>query len=136
MVGCALEVAERLGDQGIGVTVVDPRWVRPICTELVGLAADFRLVVTVEDNLRVGGVGASFSEALQDAEIATPVHIVGLPLHFLDHGTRAEVLATAGLTAQQVARAVVERVSGLSPLALSEDAEPQAPTSLDDRGRP
>ena len=136
MVGCALEVAERLGDQGIGVTVVDPRWVRPICTELVGLAADFRLVVTVEDNLRVGGVGATFSEALQDAEIATPVHIVGLPLRFLDHGTRAEVLATEGLTAQQVARAVVERVSGLSPLALSEDAEPQAPTSLDDRRRP
>jgi 1-deoxy-D-xylulose-5-phosphate synthase len=136
MVGCALEVAERLGDQGIGVTVVDPRWVLPISTELVALAADFRLVVTVEDNLRVGGVGATFTEALQDAEVATPVHIVGLPRRFLDHATRAEVLAAEGLTAQQVARAVVERVSGLSPLALSENAEPPAPTSLDERRRP
>ena len=87
MVGCALEVAERLGDQGIGVTVVDPRWVLPVSPDLVDLAAEFRLVVTVEDNLRVGGVGATFAEALQDAEVATPVHIVGLPRRFLDHGT-------------------------------------------------
>ncbi len=57
MVACALEVAERLGDQGIGVTVVDPRWVRPVSPDLVSLASDFRLVVTIEDNLRVGGVG-------------------------------------------------------------------------------
>ncbi len=136
MAGCAMEVAERLGDQGIGVTVVDPRWVLPVSAELVALAAGFRLVVTVEDNLRVGGVGATFAEALQDAEIVTPVHIVGLPRRFLHHATRAEVLTAEGLTAQHVARAVVERVSGLSPLALSEDAEPPAPSSLDEHRRP
>ncbi|MGB2840470.1 MAG: 1-deoxy-D-xylulose-5-phosphate synthase [Actinomycetes bacterium] len=127
MVACALEVAERLGDQGIGVTVVDPRWVRPVSPDLVSLAADFRLVVTIEDNLRVGGVGASFAEELQDAEIATPVHIVGLPRQFLEHAKRAEVMAAEGMTAQQVARDVVERVSGLSPLALPDQA------TLDDR---
>lgn len=127
MAACALEVAERLGDQGIGVTVVDPRWVRPLPLELVSLAADFRLVVTIEDNLRVGGVGASFVEELQDAEIVTPVHIVGIPRQFLDHAKRVEVMSATGMTAQQVARDVVERVSGLSPLALPDQA------TLDDR---
>lgn len=123
MVACALEVAERLGDQGIGVTVVDPRWVRPISSDLVSLAADFRLVVTIEDNLRVGGVGAAFTEELQDAEVATPVHVVGISRQFLDHAKRAEVMAAEGMTAQQVARDVVERVSGLSPLALPDQAK-------------
>ena len=72
----------------------------------------------------MGGVGASFAEELQDAEIATPVHIVGIPREFLEHAKRTEVMAAEGMTAQQVARDVVERVSGLSPLAL-----PDAPTS-------
>jgi 1-deoxy-D-xylulose-5-phosphate synthase len=117
MVGCALEVAERLGDQGIGVTVVDPRWVLPVDPAVVGLARSYRLVVTVEDNLRVGGVGSAVLTALQDAQVDTPVSIVGLPLRFLEHAKRAEVLAELGLTAQQVARDVVERVSGLTPSA-------------------
>jgi 1-deoxy-D-xylulose-5-phosphate synthase len=140
MAGCALEVAERLGDQGIGVTVVDPRWVLPVSGDLVKLADEFRLVVTLEDNLRVGGVGATFAEALQDAEVATPVHIVGLPRRFLEHASRAQVMVAEGLTAQDVARGVVERVSGLSPLALPEaesqseaESEAGAPTSLDER---
>ncbi len=96
MAGCAMEVAERLGDQGIGVTVVDPRWVLPSALSWSRSQPDYRLVVTVEDNLRVGGVGATFAEALQDAEVATPVHIVGLPRRFLDHATRAEVMAAKG----------------------------------------
>ncbi|MCZ3386948.1 MAG: 1-deoxy-D-xylulose-5-phosphate synthase [Actinomycetia bacterium] len=134
MAGCALDVAQRLDDQGIGVTVVDPRWVLPVSDELVTMSAGYRLVVTVEDNLRVGGVGATFTDALQDAQIATPVHVVGLPRRFLEHATRAEVMSAEGLTAQQVARAVVERVSGLSPLALSDEDEAEPPaSSLDER---
>lgn len=134
MAGCALDVAQRLDDQGIGVTVVDPRWVLPVSDELVTMSAGYRLVVTVEDNLRVGGVGATFTDALQDAQIATPVHVVGLPRRFLEHATRVEVMSAEGLTAQQVARAVVERVSGLSPLALSDEDEAEPPaSSLDER---
>jgi 1-deoxy-D-xylulose-5-phosphate synthase len=115
MASCALDVAERLDDQGIGVTVVDPRWVLPVNDAIVDLARDYRLVVTIEDNLRVAGFGAAVLEALQDAEVTTPVHVVGLPLRFLEHAKRAEVLAEVGMTAQQIARDVVERVSGLTP---------------------
>ncbi len=128
MVGCALEVADRLDDQGIGVTVVDPRWVKPVSPDLISLTAGFRLVVTLEDNLRVGGVGATITEEMQDAEVSTPVHIVGIPQEFLEHAKRADLLEAKGLTAQHVARAVVERVSGLSSMSL-----PDAAASVDER---
>ena len=125
MASCALDVAERLDDQGIGVTVVDPRWVLPVADVLVDAARDARLVVTIEDNIRVAGFGSAVVEALQDAEIDTPVHVVGLPHRFLDHAKRQQVLEAAGLTAQQIARDVVERVTGLAPTAV-----PDAPASL------
>jgi len=108
-----LEVADRLADQGIGVTVVDPRWVKPVDPSLLSLVARHRLVVTVEDGLRVGGVGAVLTQALQGVEVDVPVRSFGIPLAFLDHGSRAEVLAECGLTPQDVSRAVVETMAGL-----------------------
>jgi 1-deoxy-D-xylulose-5-phosphate synthase len=126
MAACALEVAERLDDQGIGVTVVDPRWVLPVPDAIPEQAGAHRLVVTIEDNLRVAGFGAAVLEALQDAGVTVPVHVVGLPPTFLEHAKRAQVLEAVGLTAQQIARDVVERVSGLAPVELP-DAQPSTP---------
>ena len=93
--------------------MVDPRWVLPVAPQLVDLAREHRVVVTVEDGLRVGGVGARIAQTLRDAGVATPVQEFGVPCEFIDHATRAQVLADLGLTAQDVARAVAERVSGL-----------------------
>jgi 1-deoxy-D-xylulose-5-phosphate synthase len=109
----AVEVAARLADQGVGSTVVDPRWVKPLDPALVDLAAQHRFVLTVEDNGRVGGVGSVFAQQLRDAGVRTPLHDAGLPQRFLDHGSRAAVLADAGLTAQELARRVVEQVARL-----------------------
>ena len=106
-----LEVAERAADQGIGVTVVDPRWVSPVAPELVELARSYRLVLTVEDNGRVGGVGSLVSQALRDADIDVPARDIGIPQRFLDHATRAQTLAEIGLTAQDIARRLVETVA-------------------------
>ncbi|HEV7650499.1 MAG TPA: 1-deoxy-D-xylulose-5-phosphate synthase [Actinophytocola sp.] len=103
-----LAAADRLEDQGIGVTVVDPRWVAPVPPELVGMAAEHRLVVTVEDGGRHGGFGWSLAAALRDAEVDTPLRDLGIPQEFHGQGTRAEVLVRLGLTAQQVARKVTE----------------------------
>jgi 1-deoxy-D-xylulose-5-phosphate synthase len=108
-----LEVAERLAAQGIGVTVVDPRWVVPVNPALVALAADYRLVVSVEDNSRAGGIGSGIAQALRDAEVDVPFRDFGIARRFLDHGTRAAVLAELGLTAQDVSRAIVETVARL-----------------------
>jgi 1-deoxy-D-xylulose-5-phosphate synthase len=113
MARLALEVAERCAAQGVSVRVVDPRWVAPVPSELVDLARDVRLVVTVEDGVRVGGVGTQVAQALSDAGVDVPTRQVGIPRAFLDHGTRAEVLAEVGLTAQDVARTVVETASRL-----------------------
>ena len=106
-----LDVARRLQAQGIGATVVDPRWVVPVDPALVDLARGHRLVVTVEDGLRSGGVGSRIAAELRDAGVDVPVHVVGVPSRFLDHGSRAEVMAEVGLTAQDVARDVAGRVA-------------------------
>ena len=120
--GLGLEVAERLAGQGYGVTVVDPRWVRPVPIELTGLAGQHRLVVTLEDGVRAGGVGDAVASALRDAGVDVPLRDVGIPVGFHPHGTRAEILAALGLTAQDVARDVTEWVSKLEYPA----AEPEA----------
>jgi len=118
MARLGLEVADRAAAQGVGVTVVDPRWVTPVAPELVELARSYRLVLTVEDNGRVGGVGALVSQALRDADVDVPTRDVGIPQRFLDHASRVQILAEIGLTAQDVARKVVEtmaRIDGAVP---------------------
>ncbi|MBA3620554.1 MAG: 1-deoxy-D-xylulose-5-phosphate synthase, partial [Acidothermales bacterium] len=114
MAPVCLDVADRLADQGVGVTIVDPRWVKPVDAALVEEARRFRMVVTVEDNGRVGGVGSAVAQALRDADMPTPLREFGIPPRFLDHGKRTEVLAEAGLTPQAIARAVVEAVASLA----------------------
>ncbi len=115
MTALAVEVAERLTGQGIGVTVVDPRWVKPLDEALAGAAARHRLVVTVEDNGMAGGFGDAVARHLRDADVATPVRTFGLPQRFLAHGERGEVLAGAGLTSQELGRAITEAVARLTP---------------------
>ena len=107
-----LAAADRLADQGIGVTVVDPRWVLPVPEELVSLAESHRLVVTLEDNGRHGGFGSAMAAALRDVDCDVPLRDLGIPQRFLEHGTREEVLAGIGLTAQDVARRVTEWAAG------------------------
>jgi 1-deoxy-D-xylulose-5-phosphate synthase len=113
MAGLAVDVADRLAAQGIGVTVVDPRWVLPVDRALAPLAARSRLVVVVEDNGRAGGVGSAVQQHLTDSDVRTPVRGFGIPQEFLAHGRRGEVLERVGLTAQEISRQVVEAVARL-----------------------
>jgi 1-deoxy-D-xylulose-5-phosphate synthase len=108
-----LEAADLLAAQGISTTVVDPRWVKPVDEALAPLAAQHRVVVTVEDNSRAGGVGSAVAQALRDADVDVPLRDFGIPARFLDHGSRKEVLAEIGLTAPDIARQVTELVSRL-----------------------
>jgi 1-deoxy-D-xylulose-5-phosphate synthase len=109
----AVEVAERLVAQGIGVTVVDPRWVKPVDPALVDLAREHRLVVSVEDNGIVGGCGSVLLQTLNEARVETPVRLHGIPQEFLHHAKRGVILEGIGLTAQTLARSVVEDVTAL-----------------------
>jgi 1-deoxy-D-xylulose-5-phosphate synthase len=113
MAATAVEVAGRLVDQGIGATVVDPRWAKPLDPALVPLAAAHRLVVTVEDNGRVGGVGSNLVQLLTDEAVTTPVRVHGIPQEFLHHAKRASLLEEIGLTPQAIALQVVQDVTAL-----------------------
>ncbi len=125
-----LEVADRLADHGIGVTVVDPRWTKPVDQALADAARQYRLVVAIEDNGRVGGFGDAVARLLRDNDVDVPVKTFGLPQEFLAHGTRQEVLEEAGLTPQQLAlritEAVARRSSGEAPEApQAQEAAPE-----------
>ncbi|MDV3125036.1 1-deoxy-D-xylulose-5-phosphate synthase [Mycobacterium sp. 21AC1] len=109
----ALAVAELLRNQGIGVTVVDPRWVLPVPAVIGELARDHKLVVTVEDNGVHGGIGSSVSAALRQAEIDVPCRDVGVPQRFQDHASRGEVLAENGLTDRHIARQITGWVAAI-----------------------
>ena len=112
MATLAMDVASRLADQGIGATVVDPRWVVPVAESIVEMSRDHRIVVSIEDGTRVGGVGTRMRQELRRAGVDTAVDEIGLPDEFLDHGSRGEILAQAGLTAQDIARNLVAQVLG------------------------
>ncbi|RKR90951.1 1-deoxy-D-xylulose-5-phosphate synthase [Micromonospora pisi] len=134
-----VEVAARVAEQGYGVTVVDPRWVRPIPEELVTLAASHRLVVTVEDGVRAGGVGDALAKAMRDADLMVPLRDLGVPPVWQPHGTRAQILADLGLTAQDVARDVTGWVSRLDapiePVRISAAAGERPGTGERAKGR-
>lgn len=123
----ALAVAKRLHIQGIGVTVIDPRWVLPVADGVLDLAARHKLLVTLEDNGVNGGVGAAISAALRRAEIDVPCRDVGLPQQFFEHASRSELLADAGLTDQDVARRITGWVAALG----SSVSESEIPERLD-----
>jgi 1-deoxy-D-xylulose-5-phosphate synthase len=119
----SLDVAERLAVQGIGVTVVDPRWTKPLDPALVDVARGYRLVATVEDNGRSGGFGDAVSRLLRDHDVDVPVKTFGLPQEFLSPGTRQQVLDEAGLNPQDLARAITEAVVRRTPAAAEADTE-------------
>ena len=108
MVRTCVEVGEKLQAEGCGVTVVDPRWVKPVAPALLELAADHALVVSVEDNVRAGGAGAALVAALAVAHIRTPVRVHAIPDRFLEHDSRDTILAEVGLTADVIAQDTVD----------------------------
>ena len=112
MAGIGLKVAERLEAQGIGATVVDPRWVVPVPGSVIELARDHRIVVSLEDGIRVGGIGTRIRQDLREAGVDTAVTEIGLPDEFLEHGSRADILERVGLTPQHIARDVTAMVLG------------------------
>ncbi|WP_314176851.1 1-deoxy-D-xylulose-5-phosphate synthase [Streptomyces winkii] len=118
-----LEVADLLDKQGISTTVVDPRWVKPVDEEMAPLADQHRVVVTVEDNGRSGGVGSAVAQSLRDANVDVPLRDFGIPERFLDHGSRADVMAEIGLTAPDIARQVTGLVAKLDGRYETEAAE-------------
>ncbi|MFI9029891.1 1-deoxy-D-xylulose-5-phosphate synthase [Streptomyces sp. NPDC053560] len=108
MAPVCLAAAELLAARGIGTTVVDPRWVKPVDPEIPRLAARHVVVAVVEDSSRTGGVGSAVGQALRDADVDLPLRTFGIPEQFLAHAKRGEVLADIGLTPAEIAGRIAE----------------------------
>jgi 1-deoxy-D-xylulose-5-phosphate synthase len=112
MAPVAIKVAELLAAHGIGATVIDPRWVVPVRQSVIDLARDHRIVITLEDGVRVGGIGTRIRQDLRAHQIDTPLNELGLPDEFLEHASRGEILDRIGLSAQSITQEIVAQVLG------------------------
>jgi 1-deoxy-D-xylulose-5-phosphate synthase len=117
MAATGVDVADRLVAQGIGVTVVDPRWVKPVNPVLLDLARTHRLVVSIEDNGETGGCGAVLLQTLNAARVHTPFRLHAIPQQFLSHAKRGRILEQIGLTPQAIALGIVEDMTALQSAA-------------------
>ena len=113
MASMAVEAASQVYREGVGVTVVDPRWVKPLPQSLVTMAQRYKSVVVIEDGIRHGGIASTVSELFRDAGLQVPIHSIGVPLEFLEHSKRNEVMQDLGITVQNIARSIVEWSSSL-----------------------
>jgi 1-deoxy-D-xylulose-5-phosphate synthase len=103
----AVESAGQAYREGVGVTVIDPRWVKPLPASLVTMAQRYKSVVVIEDGIKHGGIASTISEMFRDAGLSVPVHSIGVPLAFIEHSKRAEVLQDLGITVQNITRSLV-----------------------------
>uniref|UniRef100_UPI0040498583 1-deoxy-D-xylulose-5-phosphate synthase n=1 Tax=Candidatus Planktophila sp. TaxID=2175601 RepID=UPI0040498583 len=129
MAAIAVEAAGMAYREGVGVTVIDPRWVKPLPASLVTIAQRYKSVVVLEDGIKHGGIASSISEMFRASGLATPIHSIGIPLEFIEHSKRSEIMHDLGITVQSIARSIVEWNSSHSSsnLADSTMAEMQYP---------
>jgi 1-deoxy-D-xylulose-5-phosphate synthase len=108
MAGLAIEVAQLAKSQSIEVTVVDPLWVKPIPNALLKMCADYSTVVVMEDGIKHAGIASTISEALRESGSDCSLHSIGVPLEFIEHSKRAEILNDIAITPD----AIVHQISG------------------------
>jgi 1-deoxy-D-xylulose-5-phosphate synthase len=139
MAAMAVEAASQAYREGVGVTVIDPRWVKPLPQSLVTMATRYKSVVVLEDGIRHGGIASTISEMFRDAGLQVPIHSIGVPLTFLEHAKRGQILSELGITAQQISLNIVEWSASLkdgflTPMSEVARAEMQRP--LDENADP
>ena len=108
MATMSVEAASQAYREGVGVTVIDPRWVKPLPKSLISMADRYKSVVVVEDGIAHSGIASALSEMFRSAGLDTPIHSIGVPLTFIEHSKRAEILSDLGITSQNIAREIVE----------------------------
>jgi 1-deoxy-D-xylulose-5-phosphate synthase len=108
MATMSVEAASQAYREGVGVTVIDPRWVKPLPKSLIAMADRYKSVVVVEDGIAHGGIASALSEMFRSAGLDTPIHSIGVPLTFIEHSKRSEILSDLGITSQNIAREIVE----------------------------
>ena len=131
MAKISVEAASQAYREGVGVTVIDPRWVKPLPKSLLTMAQRYKSVVVVEDGIRHGGIASTISEMFRDAGLDVPIHSIGVPLEFIEHSKRAEIMTDLGITAQNITHQLVSWSSSLKD-QLNGDAMPAKQLPLDE----
>jgi 1-deoxy-D-xylulose-5-phosphate synthase len=108
MAPLAIDAASQAFREGVGVTVIDPLWVKPLPADsLLAMAPRFKRVVVLEDGIRHGGIASTLSELFRENGLDLPIHSIGVPLEFIQHSKRAEILRDIGITSQIISRQLV-----------------------------
>jgi len=132
MAKICVEAASQAYREGVGVTVIDPRWVKPLPKSLLTMAQRYKSVVVVEDGIRHGGIASTISEMFRDAELDVPIHSIGVPLEFIEHSKRGEIMTDLGITAQNITHQLVSWSSSLKD-ELTSGAMPAKQLPLDEK---
>ena len=110
-VGCmaamSVEAAAQASREGVGVTVIDLRWVKPIALSLLTMARRYKSVVVIEDGIRHGGIASTISELFRDNDLQVPIHSIGIPLEFIQHSKRGEILSDLGISVHNITQQLV-----------------------------
>jgi 1-deoxy-D-xylulose-5-phosphate synthase len=130
----AVESAAQAYREGVGVTVIDPRWVKPLPKALITMAQRYKNVVVLEDGIKHGGIASTVSELFREEQLNTPVHSIGLPLTFIEHSKRAQILEDLGITVQNITRSLVAWHS--SQITIDVKEEMQRPLDESERRKP
>ncbi len=100
LVNQAMVAAEQLSEQGIEISVIDARFVKPLDADLIlSQAEKVPFVITAEENSLQGGFGSAVLELLNDVGLVIPVMRLGIPDSFVGQGTQAELRQQLGLDA-------------------------------------
>ncbi|HVK98810.1 MAG TPA: 1-deoxy-D-xylulose-5-phosphate synthase [Dongiaceae bacterium] len=107
----------------LNATVVDMRFVKPLDEALVlEMAAQYHLLVTVEENAIMGGAGSAVNELLAQRNLVVPVLNLGIPDIYVDHAKPAEMIEQCGLHAAGIEASIRARLQDLDAGALSQTA--------------
>lgn len=108
MAQLAVDSAAQAYREGVGVTVIDPRWVRPLPISTLARMSDrYSRIVVIEDGIKSGGISSALSDSFRELDISIPIHSIGVPLEFIEHSKRHQILEDLGITVQSVARQLV-----------------------------
>jgi 1-deoxy-D-xylulose-5-phosphate synthase len=111
MAAMALEMAHLAHKESIEVTVIDPLWVKPISSNLTALCAKYSTVVVMEDGIKHAGIASTISESLREAGSPCVVHSIGVPLEFIEHSKRNEILEDLKITPAAIVRQIAGWIS-------------------------
>ena len=106
MASMALEVARLAHEQSVEITVVDPLWVKPISPAVIAMCGEYSTVVVMEDGIKHAGIASTISEALRETGSQRIVHSIGIPLEFIEHSKRNEILEDLEITPTDIVRQI------------------------------